>query len=348
MAKTHYVIIKDFFRVTIVGAGNIVNKNFKKIHNCREPSKDNKKKRCLEMILVSAIITTYERPENLYRAIRSVLNQSYENIEIIVVDDNNENSKYRIETEKIIKSFLKKGIHIHYYKHKKNKGGSAARNTGIKNSKGSYIAFLDDDDEWTPEKVKKQVETLNNSNNKIGAVYTGIKLIKQNNNFENLIFHKRGNQLKNLLLNLFTPGSTSTLMFKKKVLDELNGFDETFQRHQDLEILIRLFRNYEIEVINEPLVLKYGFNFPNANNLENIKRKYLNTFMDDINKFSFADKRKIFATQYFQISKFYLKEKKYFNGLKYFILSYYYWPLKVYYRKNFYLTLFRKLHKGAD
>ncbi len=99
---------------------------------------------------VSVIIPTYNRANLVSRAIKSVLNQTYQDFEIIVVDDCSEDN-----TEEIVKSF--NDSRIRYIKHKKNKGGSAARNTGIKRARGKYIAFLDDDDEWLPSKLEKQI-----------------------------------------------------------------------------------------------------------------------------------------------------------------------------------------------
>ena len=95
---------------------------------------------------VSVIIPTYNRAHLVGRAIKSVLNQTYRDFEIIVVDDGSTDN-----TKDIIKEFQKKDKRIKYIPYEKNKGGSAARNTGIKAAKGEYIAFLDSDDEWAYE-----------------------------------------------------------------------------------------------------------------------------------------------------------------------------------------------------
>lgn len=121
--------------------------------------------------LVSVVIPTYRRSEMLPRAINSVLNQTYEDIEIIVVDDNNPNTKYREATKKIMEHY-KDNSKIKYIKHDVNKNGSAARNTGIKYSSGKYVCFLDDDDYFYPCKIEKQLEFLT-SNPEYKAVYCG-------------------------------------------------------------------------------------------------------------------------------------------------------------------------------
>lgn len=107
--------------------------------------------------LVSVIIPTYARSQYICRAIDSVLNQTYKNIEVIVVDDNGENTENQLATFQTLKSYIDKE-QITYITHKTNRNGSAARNTGIFNAKGEYICLLDDDDEFFPEKVEKQVQ----------------------------------------------------------------------------------------------------------------------------------------------------------------------------------------------
>jgi len=100
-------------------------------------------------VTVSVIIPTYNRAHLVGRAIRSVLNQTYQDFEIIVVDDCSTDN-----TEEIVKGF--NDHRIRYMRHDRNRGGSAARNTGIKASQGKYIAFLDSDDEWLLKKAESR------------------------------------------------------------------------------------------------------------------------------------------------------------------------------------------------
>ena len=102
------------------------------------------------------------------RVIKSVLNQTYEDFELIIVDDSSTDN-----TEDIIGQFQEKDKRIKYIKHDKNKGGSAARNTGIKSSKGEYIAFLDSDNVWLCEKLGKQIRLFSSMPIKIGVFYCG-------------------------------------------------------------------------------------------------------------------------------------------------------------------------------
>ena len=120
---------------------------------------------------VSTIITTYRRADMLKRAIDSVLNQTYSNIEVIVVDDNDEKSEDRKNTEEIMTSYAN-NPKVKYIKHKVNMNGAAARNTGIKNSTGEIVCFLDDDDWYLETKIEKQLEFLC-KNKDYKAVYCG-------------------------------------------------------------------------------------------------------------------------------------------------------------------------------
>ena len=109
--------------------------------------------------LVSVIIPTYKRADMLTKAIDSAINQTYKNIEIIVIDDNDPSSKYRFETKKKLSSYIQSGV-IRYIENEKNLGGAITRNRAVEQSKGEYIAFLDDDDIFFPTKIEKQVEVL--------------------------------------------------------------------------------------------------------------------------------------------------------------------------------------------
>ncbi len=105
---------------------------------------------------VSVVITTYKRPGKLGRAIKSVLDQTLKDWELIVVDDNNADTPFRQETESFMEPYLADS-RIRYIKHEKNAGAPAARNTGIKAAVGTYIALLDDDDEFESTKLEKQL-----------------------------------------------------------------------------------------------------------------------------------------------------------------------------------------------
>lgn len=104
--------------------------------------------------MVSIIVPTYNREKLLPRAVESVLRQTYQDWELLVVDDGSTDN-----TKEIIKKYCDKDCRIHYF-HKENGGQGSARNLGIRNAQGTYVAFLDSDDEWLPEKLQEQVSVL--------------------------------------------------------------------------------------------------------------------------------------------------------------------------------------------
>jgi len=269
--------------------------------------------------LVTVIIPTYKRPKTLGRAIDSVLNQTYDNIELIVVDDNDENSEYRRETEQFMKNYAN-NKKVRYLKHKVNKNGAAARNTGIHNSKGDYIALLDDDDEFLPRKIELQVSKLKNLDEEWGGIYCGF--IRKQKNIVSLEREeiKAGNLKEELLLNDITLHAGSTLLLRRSVILELNGFDESFIRHQDLELLIRFFRRYKLAAINKKLsvIHKKQGSSPDAKSLESVKNKYLDKFSSDIKDLPKETQRKIYMKHFLPISKAYLRQGDLQNGIRYY------------------------------
>ena len=118
--------------------------------------------------LVSVVITTRNRCELLKRAIESVLNQTYRNIELIIIDDNSSDN-----TQELVRSSTGKII---YVRHNKCMGGAASRMTGSQRANGEYIAFLDDDDQWEPEKIEKQINVAKGAIPDCAVITCGAKI----------------------------------------------------------------------------------------------------------------------------------------------------------------------------
>lgn len=202
--------------------------------------------------LVSVIVPTYKRPKGLSEAIDSVLNQSYKNIEIIIVDDNNTDSMDRKETKLIVKEYKNNYNNIVYIEQPSNLGGAYARNTGIRVANGKYVAFLDDDDEYNKDHIAKAVLSIENSdNNRVGFVISEMEYnygsgIKKITNRSELLFGKRS-QLKSHLLKVAKNGfvGTPTFLFKKKVLDDVGGFQDVSIRQEYCLLLKILGQGYQ-------------------------------------------------------------------------------------------------------
>ena len=158
--------------------------------------------------LVSAILTTHNRPPGIVlRAVNSVLNQTYNNIEFIVVDDSSSDYTHRKEVEKKVRKAYEGIIYI---KHETNHGACAARNIGLLYAHGYYVAFLDDDDEWFPDKIEEQIKGFNNNNTAL--VYGVYRKINTITNQEYFRFNKQtqGVITFNILLRYNFIGTTST------------------------------------------------------------------------------------------------------------------------------------------
>jgi len=267
--------------------------------------------------LVSVVIPTYGRSHLLERAIDSVLAQTYDNIEIIVVDDNGSNSEHRSHTEKVLEKYLQNG-QIVYLKHEKNAGGSAARNTGIKVSNGEYVALLDDDDEWFPNKLEKQMEYFEVLNNDVGVIYCSY-ILEEYDGDKEYIRSEKGDLRKELLMLQFDPGASSTLVFKKDVLEEIGYFDESFKHHQDLEILIRLCRSYLIDVCPDILLKIHGHNLHPASKAKKVKKHFLDTFRKEIRDLSFWERRKVYAIHYMDLAYLFLSERNASQTARYYL-----------------------------
>lgn len=201
--------------------------------------------------LVSVIIPSYNREHLIGRSIRSVLNQTYEEIEVIVVDDGSTDN-----TRDVVNNFNDK--RIRYIHHDNNLGGCIARNTGINASRGEYIAFQDSDDVWLPDKLEKQMQAFKIVPENVGIVYSAFIRVKDDSaSFipSPKFTIKDGNLLYQLIKGNFI--STQTTILRKICFDKAGEFDKNLHRLQDWELFIRMSKYFEFKYISEPLVIAY-------------------------------------------------------------------------------------------
>lgn len=261
---------------------------------------------------ISVIIPTYNRANLLSRAINSVLRQTFSDFELIVVDDSSEdNTKALVETLK--------DLRIKYMCHEENRGAAAARNTGIRMSRGEYIAFLDSDDEWLPEKLEKQISKFEELHHKVGVVYSGLSVFSNGELVRQDIPVKSGNIYRDQLLQDYV-FPTSTIMVRKECLMEIGGFDETLPARQDYDLSLRLSKLYEFAFIPEPLVKIYWDSDKRVTNSQ--KRRLageiiINKIAKEIRHKPNYKQRSILSHQYFNLGVFsyYSNDTKY--GLNY-------------------------------
>ena len=199
--------------------------------------------------MVSVIIPTYNRSKTIRRAIESVLTQTYNQLELIIVDDGSTDN-----TDQWIKEIQDE--RLRYIKLPYNMGACHARNVGIEEAKGSYIAFQDSDDVWHHDKLEKQLNTMNRT----GADVTVCRYDR---------YTEDGNTFVKTYPSNIEPGfctikqvvgrslfGTPTLLARAGVL-KLNLFDESLPRLQDFELVLRLIQSYSIYFMNEVLVDAY-------------------------------------------------------------------------------------------
>lgn len=231
--------------------------------------------------LVSAVIPNYNYAQYVAEAIESALDQTYQNMEVIVVDDGSED-----DSLKVLEKF---GDRINVIS-KQNAGVSAARNAGVAASSGEYVAFLDADDAWLPKKIERQVECLE-SDPQRGLVHVGVldinsdgsareehKLGLNGNVIESLLLFDRGGIL----------GGGSGLMVPRRVFDEVGGFDIRLTTSADWDLCYQVARRYTVGFVDAILV---RYRYHDSNMHGNIERMEADTRIAWEKAFDTDDKR---------------------------------------------------------
>lgn len=197
--------------------------------------------------IVSIIVPTFNRAGMIHRAIESVQFQTFNDWELIVVDDASTDN-----TEEILRRYMRNDPRIGYIRHEKNKGGSAARNSGIKKSKGSYIALLDDDDRWYPEKLRLQVDFSHN-HPESGFIYSGYCYVDyETDKIVKNVFPLYQGNVSSIILKNNIIGSPTPLI-RNECFQRAGLFDEKLTSCQDWDMWIRISRFYSFAYVNECL-----------------------------------------------------------------------------------------------
>ncbi|MBD3300193.1 MAG: glycosyltransferase [Candidatus Moranbacteria bacterium] len=226
--------------------------------------------------LVSVVLPTYNHEKYIRESILSVLNQTYDNFELIIVDDGSSDNTFQ-EVKKI------KDKRIKTYRFKKNKGASAAANYCIKKSRGKYISMLNSDDVFLETKLERQVDFLE-KNKKYGAVFGLNKLIDEEGeeiNDKNHLFYKvfrKKNRSRFKWLNHFFYKSNCLChpcsLVRRFVYDKIGYFDRRLAQLPDFDLWVRLCLNYDIFILEEELI-KYRVRENSSNISANRRDSYL-------------------------------------------------------------------------
>ncbi len=197
--------------------------------------------------LVSVVIPCFNSEKWIVETLDSVRNQSYSNIEIIIVDDGSTD-----RTGEIVKNHEKDILYLH----QENKGPSAARNLGIKNAQGKYVAFLDSDDLWEEHKLLEQVSFLE-KNKDVALVFSNVKVVNEEGDY----LYTRSNRVpkdKKKLITAFFKGevvmNTPTIVARKAAVESIGGFDESLPMREDHFFLMCMVDRYDIKHFKEPMV----------------------------------------------------------------------------------------------
>ncbi|WP_123620098.1 glycosyltransferase family A protein [Halorubrum sp. CSM-61] len=201
--------------------------------------------------LVTAVIPTYGRPEFLDDAVRSVVDQTYDPLELVVVDDCSPDPVETRFTETDLS-----GLHdVRFLRHEENQGANSARNTGIRAADGEFIAFLDDDDRWRRTKIARQIQAFNKAGPDTGVVYTSLEIVDETEATIGTSHRKLHGSITRDLLCGASVGSFTRLMVRKGLLEEIGYLDEELPGWQDRDLNIRLSRRCRYEPITEPLAV---------------------------------------------------------------------------------------------
>lgn len=245
--------------------------------------------------LVSVLMVTYNRASTLKETIASVLNQTYKNIHFIIVDDGSTD-----ETREIVESF--QDDRIEFCSLEKNRHICYATNVGFSKVKGEYMARIDSDDVWYPDKLEKQIEFLENSD-KYKICFSWIDLIDENGNSINdkesgllKLFESDFRGQADALKSFFLIGNSlshPSVVMKKEVLDKVGGFNPGYMQSHDFDFWIRIAKHYPLYVMPERLLaMRRFYNTEKTDNNSNTSYtnslRFYNEYVD-IRKHYFDD-----------------------------------------------------------
>ncbi|MCQ8212121.1 glycosyltransferase [Cetobacterium somerae] len=208
---------------------------------------------------VSIIIPTYKRPFFLKRIIENLNEQTYKNLEIIIVDDNKKDSTEKKETSNEIQKIIEiyKNLEIKYISNYDNKGANYSRNVGVKNAQGKFISFLDDDDEYLSNRIEIMMKKINEKDFDMVCC-----------DWEKVIFKRKSlkklnvkDQIKDFevsfeqILTNNIIGGASLVLMKKEVFNSIHGFDINLVSCQDWDLYIRIIKSgYRVLKLKDKLV----------------------------------------------------------------------------------------------
>ncbi|MEW6139710.1 MAG: glycosyltransferase [Thermodesulfobacteriota bacterium] len=199
------------------------------------------------MPVVTVIIPTYNRGTVVGRAIQSALNQSFRDLEVIVIDDGSTDC-----TGHVLRQIQDRRIRI--ILSNRNRGSGAARNRGLEIARGKYIAFLDSDDEWHADKIEQQVSLMESLGDDWGVCHTGVEVVKANKG--KVVIPADSETIGDVFCDYVTGGlsfHTPTLLVRRACFSRIGLFRESLRRMEDSELMMRLLAVYRLTALPDPL-----------------------------------------------------------------------------------------------
>lgn len=272
------------------------------------------------MPTVSVIIPTYNHAYLIARSIQSVLNQTFQDFELIIVDDGSTD-----DTESLVNSYSSKKIK--YVRHQKNQGAAPARNTGIRLAKGDYIALLDDDDEWMPEILEKQMKVYYTAPMEVGVVYTRYIIYDSLGDYLSplKVAKKEGDLFKQILYKNHVRFQSS--LIKRECFSKVGLISESILYARDWEVFLRISQHWQFLYIDEPLAIMYEQPEGRLSKLERSivdTQRILNMYFPQIKQ-----DRRILAKLYFQIAYLSCSVGKIGQGRYYYLRSIRTYPIDI-------------------
>ncbi|WP_158705187.1 glycosyltransferase family 2 protein [Salinibacter altiplanensis] len=284
---------------------------------------------------VSVVIPTYNRPKKLIRCVESVLHQHRPPEEILVIDDASTCSydasieRLRCETQELGAS-----VDFTYVRLGEGGGGSHARNQGARRAQGDLLMFVDDDDRWEPEKIKRQIRLLEQSP-EFGLVYSGRRAVDEQGQLLYCIPAEEVGDVSQKLLQRNCIGTTSSVALKAELFQQTGGFDEELPAQQDYDLWIRVARRTLVacdpaHTVNWTVHTSAGDQMTGNPEIyveayERISEKYA----DAIQNLSRQQRRQRVATQCASIADKYARTGDLVNQYRYVLRSLSAWPTLV-------------------
>lgn len=269
----------------------------------------------MEEQLVSIIIPTYKRADMLSRAIRSSLEQTYRNIEVIVVSDNDSDDEFTEKARLTVDSFHDTRVRL--ITQERHVNGAVARNVGIRASKGTFISFLDDDDYIDKNKIERQVETISKLDESWGGVCCRYKAYLQGKLVEVASPFKSGYVYKEEMMSLIRT-QTNSLLLRRDALFNAGLFDENLLRNQDVQLITRFAYKYKIYFMDEYLNnLDHDNqqNRPKPEHVAEVRRAFLNSVKDIYDTLTPIEKYRLRMLDRFNNGALYIMDGQKVKGL---------------------------------